>query len=103
MNSTDVIDVLSDPFILHGVPGHIRSDNGPGIRCQSGTGLDPCCRRQNRLHRAGQSWEDGYIESFNARMRDELLNGELFYSLKEAQIIVENWRRHYNGIRPIGD
>jgi len=48
----------------------------------------------------GSPWENGYIESLNARMRDELLNGEIFYSLKEAQIIIESWRRHYNGGRP---
>ena len=48
----------------------------------------------------GSPWENGYIESFNARLRDELLNGELFYSLREAQIIIESWRRHYNTVRP---
>src|SRR5262249_31018621 len=46
------------------------------------------------------SWENGYIESFNARLRDELLNGEIFYTLREAQIVIESWRRHYNTIRP---
>ena len=45
-------------------------------------------------------WENGYIESFNARLRDELLNGEIFYTLREAQIVIESWRRHYNTIRP---
>src|SRR5256714_11756802 len=48
----------------------------------------------------GSPWENGYIESFNARLRDELLNGEIFYSLREAQIVIESWRRHYNAIRP---
>ena len=48
----------------------------------------------------GPPWENGYCESFNARFRDELLNGEIFYTLKEAQIIIEQWRRHYNTIRP---
>ena len=48
----------------------------------------------------GSPWENGYIESFNARLRDELLNGEIFYSLREAQILIESWRRHYNGVRP---
>ena len=48
----------------------------------------------------GSPWENGYCESFNARLRDEFLNGEIFYSLKEAQILIENWRRHYNTIRP---
>jgi putative transposase len=48
----------------------------------------------------GSAWENGYIESFNARLRDELFNGEIFYSLKEAQIIIEQWRQHYNTKRP---
>src|SRR5665647_531781 len=48
----------------------------------------------------GSSWENGYCESFNGKLRDELLNGEIFYTLKEAQIVIENWRRHYNTIRP---
>ena len=49
---------------------------------------------------AGSPWENGYIESFNARLRDELLDGEIFYSLKEAKIVIESWRRHYNAVRP---
>lgn len=48
----------------------------------------------------GSPWENGYVESFNARLRDELLNGEIFYTLKEAQIVIESWRRHYNSVRP---
>ena len=48
----------------------------------------------------GSPWENGYCESFNARLRDELLNGEIFYSLKEAQIVIEEWRKHYNTVRP---
>ena len=47
-----------------------------------------------------QAWENGYVESFNARLRDELLDGEIFYSLREAQVVVESWRRHYNQVRP---
>jgi putative transposase len=57
--------------------------------------MDRGCRRQDRLHRAGSPWENGYIESFNARLRDELLNGEIFYTLRAAQIVIESWRRHY--------
>jgi len=53
-----------------------------------------------RRHRRGSPWENGYVESFNARLRDELLNGEIFYTLREAQIVIESWRRHYNTIRP---
>src|SRR5215216_505132 len=48
----------------------------------------------------GSPWENGYVESFNARLRDELLDGEIFYTLREAQIVIESWRRHYNAVRP---
>jgi len=48
----------------------------------------------------GSPWENGYCESFNARFRDELLNGEIFYTLKEARIVIEQWRQHYNTVRP---
>ena len=50
--------------------------------------------------RPGSPWENGYCESFNGKLRDELLNGEIFYSLKEAQIVIEQWRKHYNAVRP---
>jgi transposase InsO family protein len=56
--------------------------------------------RQDRLHHTRQPWENGYVESFNARLRDELLDGEIFYTLGEAQIVIESWRRHFNTIRP---
>ena len=65
--------------------------------------MDRGCRCQDRLHRARQPWENGYIESFNARLRDELLNGEIFHTLREAQIIIESWRRHYNRPTPQSD
>jgi len=69
LKAIDVIDVLSDLFILRGMTAYIER---------------------------GSPWENGYIESFNARLRDELLNGEIFYTLREAQIVIESWRRHYN-------
>ena len=100
LNSTNVIDVLSDLFILRGVPGHIRSDNGPEFVAKSVQTWIHAVGAKTAYIEPGSPWENGYIESFNARMRDELLNGELFYSLKEAQVIIENWRRHYNGVRP---
>ena len=56
--------------------------------------------RHDAVHRARQPWENGYIESFNSKLRDELLNGELFYTLQEAQILIAGWRRLYNGLRP---
>jgi hypothetical protein len=62
--------------------------------------MDRSCRTKTAYIERGSPWENGYIESFDARLRDELLNGEIFYSLREAQIVVESWRRHYNTIRP---
>ena len=100
LNSTSVIDVLSDLFILRGVPGHIRSDNGPEFIAKAVQAWIHAVGAKTAYITPGSPWENGYIESFNARVRDELLNGELFYSLKEARIIIESWRRHYNGIRP---
>ena len=60
------------------------------------------CRhwREDGVHRAGLAVGERLVESFNARLRDELLNGEIFYSLREAQIVIESWRRHYNAVRP---
>jgi putative transposase len=100
LNSTDVIDVLSDLFILRGVPGHIRSDNGPEFVAKSVRAWIAAVGARTAYIAPGSPWENGYIESFNARMRDELLSGEIFYSLKEAQIIIESWRQHYNRVRP---
>jgi putative transposase len=100
LKSTDVIDVLSDLFILRGVPGYIRSDNGPEFVAKAVQAWIHAIGAKTAYIEPGSPWENGYVESFNARMRDELLNGELFYSLKEAKIVIENWRRHYNGVRP---
>ena len=100
LNSTDVIDLLSDLFLLRGVPGHIRSDNGPEFVAKRVQAWIHAVGAKTAYIAPGSPWENGYIESFNARMRDELLNGELFYSLREARIVIESWRRHYNGVRP---
>ena len=100
LKAIDVIDVLSDLFILRGIPGHIRSDNGPEFVAKAVREWIAAVGAKAAYIEPGSPWENGYIESFNARLRDELLNGEVFYSLKEAQIIIESWRRHYNTIRP---
>lgn len=100
LNSADVIDVLSDLFILRGVPAHIRSDNGPEFIAKAVQGWIKAVGAQTAYIAPGSPWENGYIESFNARLRDELLNGEIFYSLKEAKVLIEVWRRHYNTLRP---
>ena len=100
LKATDVIDVLSDLFILRGVPGHIRSDNGPEFVAKAVQDWIETVGTKTAYIAPGSPWENGFIESFNARLRDELLNGEIFYTLREAQIIIESWRRHYNTIRP---
>ena len=100
MNSIDVIDVLTDLFLLRGAPNFIRSDNGPEFIAQKVRDWIGAVGARTAFIEPGSPWENGYCESFNARLRDELLNGEIFYSLREAQIIIEQWRRHYNTARP---
>lgn len=100
LKSIDVIDVLSELFVLRGVPGHIRSDNGPEFIAEAVQAWIAAVGSKTAYIAPGSPWENGYVESFNARLRDELLNGEIFYSLREAQIVIESWRRHYNAVRP---
>jgi putative transposase len=102
LKAVDVIDVLSDLFILRGVPGHVRSDNGPEFVAKAVQEWITAVGARTAYIAPGSPWENGFIESFNARLRDELLDGEIFYSLKEAQIVIESWRRHYNTVRPHG-
>jgi transposase InsO family protein len=83
--------VLSD-----GVPEHIRSDNGPEFVAKSVQDWIGAVGAKTAYIERGSPWENGFIESFNARLRDELLDGEIFYSLAEARIVIESWRRHYN-------
>ena len=100
LKPAEVIDVLSDLFILRGVPGHIRTDNGPefvGKVVQEWIGA---MGAKTAYIMPGSTWENGFIESFNARLRDALLDGEIFYSIAEARIIIETSRRHYNTVRP---
>jgi putative transposase len=100
LNSTDVIDVLSDLFIMRGIPAHVRSDNGPEFIAQALRDWLSAVGSKTAYIMPGSPWENGYCESFNSKLRDELLNGEIFYTLKEAKIVIETWRRHYNTIRP---
>ena len=100
LNSTDVIDVLTDLFILRGTPEHVRSDNGPEFIARAVQEWIAAVGARTAYIAPGSPWENGFIESFNARLRDELLNGEIFYTLAEARIIIESWRRHYNTVRP---
>ena len=100
LNSTDVIDALSDLFILRGVPGHVRSDNGPEFIAKAVREWIVAVGAKTAFIEPGSPWENGYCESSNSKLRDELLNGEIFYSLAEAKVIIEAWRRYYNTERP---
>ena len=100
LKSIDVIDALSDLFIMRGVPQHIRSDNGPEFIAKAVQDWIAAAGAKTAYIAPGSPWENGFIESFNARLRDELLDGEIFYTLREAQIVIESWRHHYNTKRP---
>jgi putative transposase len=100
LNSTAVIDVLTDLFILRGVPGHVRSDNGPEFIAKAVRDWIDAVGAKTAFIEPGSPWENGYCEGFNSKLRDELLNGEIFYSLAEARVVIEAWRVHYNTARP---
>ena len=100
LKAVDVIDVLSDLFILRGIPGHICSDNGLEFIAKALREWITTVGAKTAYIIPGSPWENGYCESFNSKLRDELLDGEIFYSLKEAQIVIEEWRQHYNTVRP---
>lgn len=100
LKATDVIDVLADLFILRGIPTHIRSDNGPEFVATVLREWIAAVGAKTAYIEPGSPWENGYCESFNGKLRDELLNGEVFYTLNEAKIVIETWRQHYNTVRP---
>lgn len=100
LTSDDVLERLTWLMVTRGVPDHIRSDNGPEFTarvvrrwlCRVGV--------KTLFIEPGSPWENGYVESFNGKLRDELLNGEIFYTLQEAKVLIERWRTHYNRVRP---
>jgi transposase InsO family protein len=100
IKADDVLDQLFNLFVFRGIPDHIRSDNGPEFTARA------VRRWLNRLGvktlfiEPGSPWENGYIESFNGKMRDELLDREIFTTLEEAKILINQWRREYNTVRP---
>jgi transposase InsO family protein len=100
INSDEVLDCLTALFIKHGPPEHIRSDNGPEFTAKA---VRSWLRRmgvKTLFIEPGSPWENGYNESFNGKLRDEVLNREIFYTLREAQVIIEGWRQEYNIFRP---
>ena len=100
MNSEDVLERLTWLFITRGVPEHIRSDNGPEFTAHAVREWLDGVDVGTLFIEPGSPWENGYVESFNGKFRAELLNGEIFYTLKEAQVIIERWRHEYNTFRP---
>ena len=100
INSFGVIEAMADVMLIRGVPEHIRSDNGPEMTAKIVRQWLAQVGAKTLYIEPGSPWENGYCESFNGKLRDELLNSEIFYSLKEARIVIEQWRMHYNTIRP---
>ena len=94
LNPGNVSDVLLYLFILRGIPSFIHSDNGPEFTAQAVQDWITSIGATTAYIEPGSLWENGYCESFNARVREEFLNGETFYSLREAQILIEQWRKH---------
>jgi transposase InsO family protein len=95
----DVIYQLAELFIQRGIPEHIRSDNGPEFTARAIRQWLRDLGVKTLYIEPGSPWENGYIESFNGKLRDELLNVEIFTTLFEAQVLIENWRKDYNQIR----
>jgi putative transposase len=100
LTSSDVIDVLADLFLTHGRPAHIRSDQGPEFIAAAVKDWIAGVGARTAYIEKASPWENGYVESFNGKLRDELLNREVFNTLREAQVLIEAWRRHYNRVRP---
>ena len=100
ITSQDVIDQLFQLIIFRGIPEHIRSDNGPEFTAKTMRGWLNRLSVKTLFIEPGSPWENGYIESFNGKLRDELLNREVFYTLTEAKVLIEQWRAEYNQVRP---
>ena len=100
LDSEDVLDRLEQLFVWRGPPGYIRSDNGAEFTATAVREWLARLRVETLYIQPGSPWENGYVESFNGKLRDELLDREIFYTLREAQVLIERWRREYNTIRP---
>jgi putative transposase len=100
LRSIDVLETIANLFLIHGYPDHIRSDNGSEFKSDFIRDWLKAIGVKTLYIEPGSPWENGYNESFNGKLRDELLNGEIFYTLKEAQVLIEMWREDYNTIRP---
>jgi transposase InsO family protein len=100
INSLGVLETMAEVMLTRGVPEHIRSDNGAEMTAKIVRQWLASVGAKTLYIAPGSPWENGYCESFNGKLRDELLNGEIFYSLKEAKVVIGQWRHHYNTVRP---
>ena len=100
IKTQDVIDLLFHLFIFRGIPEHLRSDNGPEFTAKAIRVWLNRIEVKTLYIEPGSPWENGYIESFNGKLRDELLEREIFTTLEEARILIEQWRKEYNQVRP---
>jgi putative transposase len=100
IKNQEVIDILLNLFIFQGIPEHIRSDNGPEFTAKAVRKWFNRLGVKTLFIEPGSPWENGYIESFNGKLRDELLDREIFTTLEEAKVLIEQWRREYNQVRP---
>jgi transposase InsO family protein len=100
IKSDDVLHTLSNLFLIYGIPENIRSDNGPEFTAKAVRRWLQRIGVKTAFIEPGSPWENGYNESFNGKLRDEVLNREIFYNLKEAKVLIENWRKEYNTVRP---
>jgi transposase InsO family protein len=100
IKAADVLYQLSELFILRGAPDYLRSDNGSEFTSEILRGWLGRLGVKTLFIEPGSPWENGYIESFNGRLRDELLKGEIFDTILEARVVTEKWRKQYNSIRP---
>jgi putative transposase len=100
LTSDDVLERLSELFVRRGVPEHIRSDNGPEFTAKAVRGWLDRVGVKTLYIEPGSPWENGYIESFNGKLSDELLDGEVFDTLLEAKVLIERYRVRYNTVRP---
>jgi transposase InsO family protein len=100
INSQDVIAELSQLFLSRGIPEYVRSDNGPEFTAEAVRDWLNRLGVRTLFIELGSPWENGYIESFNGKLRDELLNREVFTTLLEAKVLIEAWRKEYNHLRP---
>jgi transposase InsO family protein len=100
IRAKDVIDIFADVMVERGIPEHIRSDNGHEMVAKSLRRWLSKLGARTLYITPGSPWENGYCESFNGKLRNELLDGETFYTLRDAQVLIEQWRYHYNRVRP---